>query len=98
MARAPEASVAARWLRDRLLYPVCLHWHLHIRQFHPRRTAAVGRNDGTRRHLLCVPAVNPDDPTCRRGGRKARDTQRAARWPGCGCPGVAAVAVTALVA
>ena len=61
VARAPAQSAAARRFRHRLLHPVRLHRHLHLREFRPGASAAVARPDGARLRLFRVPALGRDD-------------------------------------
>ena len=67
VARAPAQSAAARRLRHRLLHPVRLHRHVHLRQFRPGAPAAVARPDGARLRLFRVPALGRDDAAGRPG-------------------------------
>lgn len=55
--RAVAGCTAACRLRHRLLHPVRIHRHLHIRQFRSGSTTAVAEHDGPRLRLLRLPAV-----------------------------------------
>ncbi len=59
---------AARGLRHRLLHPVCLYRHLHLRQFRAGARAAVARPDGSRLCLFRLRALRRDDAVRRQGG------------------------------
>ena len=54
VAGAPAQSATARRLRHRLLHPVRLHRHVHLREFRPGASAAVARADGARLRLFRV--------------------------------------------
>ena len=81
---------APRRVCDRLLHPVRLHRHLHLREFRAGAAATVARADGSRLCLFRVPALRRHDAVCRQGGRTVRhaagDLGRARRWPGIGLP------------
>ena len=70
---------AARGLRHRLLHPVRLYRHLHLRQFRAGARAAVARADGSR---LCLFRVRcpPSSRRCSPAGRSARFGTRPAIW------------------
>ncbi len=70
LARAPAQSCAEGRLRHRLLHPLRLHRHLHLRQLRPDAPAAGGRHDADRLHLSRVSAVDHHDPA-RGPGRAA---------------------------
>ena len=94
--RSPPGSstaqpAAARGLRHRLLHPVRLHRHVHLREFRAGAPAAVARPDGARLRLFRVPAFDRHDAAGRPRGRSASAPGRpsGARWrwpaPGCRC-------------
>ena len=65
-------SGASRGLRYRLLHPVRLYRHLHLRQFRARPPAAVARHDGPGLRLFRLPAIDRHDAAGRQGGRALR--------------------------
>ena len=91
LVRHLARPAAAGELRDRLLHPVRLHRHLHLRQFRARARADRPRSDGARLRLLRLPAVDRDDAAGRTRGRSASGRARrcgrvsAPRPPGCRC-------------
>ena len=54
-------SAAARGVRHRILHPIRVHRHVHLRQLRPGAPTAVARPHGARLRLLRVPAVGGDD-------------------------------------
>ena len=70
--RALAQPGAARGLRHRLLHPVRLHRHLHLRQFRAGARAAVARADGSRLRLFRVRAIRRHDAVRRQGGGALR--------------------------
>ena len=68
----------ARRLRHRVLHPVCLPGHLHLRQLRPDRAALRHRSDDAWRHLLRFPAGDLHDPAGRQPGRAHRPDPRVA--------------------
>ena len=63
--RALAQSKAARGVCNRLLHPVRLHRHVHLRQFRAGAPAAVAGDDGSRPRLFRVRAIRRDDAVCR---------------------------------
>ena len=70
--RALAQPGAALGLRHRLLHPVCLYRHLHLRQFCAGARAAVARTDGSRPGLFRVRALRRHDAVRRQGGGALR--------------------------
>ena len=70
--RALAQPGAALGLRHRLLHPVCLYRHLHLRQFRAGARAAVARADGSRLCLFRVRALRRHDAVRRQGGGALR--------------------------
>ena len=88
---APAQSAAARGLRYRLLHPVRLHRHLHLRQFRAGAPAVHDRPDGARLRLFRVPALGDHDAVGGTRRRPARHDERrsgarsASPAPACRC-------------
>ncbi len=59
---ASEESLVARELRHRLLHPVRVHRHLHLREFRPGAAAPRGRRHDPRLRLFRVPAGDGHHP------------------------------------
>ena len=74
---APQEPVLARELRHRLLHPVRLHRHLHLRELRPGAAALQRRRHDARHHLFRVPARHRHHPAC----RPRRETLRHACRP-----------------
>ena len=70
--RALAQSGAARGLCDRLLHPVRLHRHLHLRQFRAGAAAIVAGADGSGLRLFRVRALRRHDAVRRQGGGALR--------------------------
>jgi hypothetical protein len=63
--RALAQSATARRFRHRILHPVCVHRHVHLRQLRPGATAAVDRPNAARICLFRVPAFGRHDAASR---------------------------------
>ena len=70
---APQESVLARELRHRLLHPVRVHRHLHLRELRPGAAALQRRRHDAWHHLFRVPARHRHDPACRPRRETLRD-------------------------
>ena len=62
---APQEPVLARELRHRLLHPVRVHRHLHLRELRPGAATLQRRRHDARHHLFRVPARHRHHPACR---------------------------------
>ena len=82
---------AARGVRHRLLHPVRLHRHLHLRQFRAGASPLRDRPDGTGLRLFRVPSLGDHDAAGRRRHRPARHQSnllgfaRRSQAPACRC-------------
>ena len=76
------ATRTARRVRHRLLHPVRVHRHVHLRELRAGAPAAVARPDGARLRLFRVPALDRHDAARRprRRSASARDRRCGRRW------------------